>query len=167
MTDNPRPTFQMSIDTRQLYERLKQASVGETVTYQELSEIVGRDVRGRAYSNLLSARRRCMRQDAIVFGTVQKVGLQRLDDGGVVGTAEGAMSRIRRQARRAGITLSCVRDFDALPIEAQTKHNAAMSLLAVVSRITQNSAMKQLEKHVGETKKELPLTKTLEFFAAR
>ena len=165
MTTDKRPNFELSVDTRLLYQRLKETHIGDQVSYDELSELIGRDVRNGAHSNLQSARNRCMKHDGIVFGTIRTVGLKRLNDTEIVETAEEQINRIRRASRRAAKTLAQVRDFAAMPEEAQTKHNASLSLFGAVAKITQTSQVQKLEKHVGEAQKQLPLAKTLEFFA--
>ena len=159
-----RPTFEISIDTRMIYDRLKKSRVGDVVTYEELTKLVGRDVTDGAHGNLYSARRRLLREDQIVFDTVRKIGLQRLGDTEIVEASEADLARIRRAAKRAGRKLTCVQNFAGLQETHQTKHNAAMSLFAAVATITKQSQVRKIEAKIGKTEAVLPLAKTLAMF---
>ena len=165
MSERMKPTFEMSIDTRLLHDRLKAANVGDVVGYEEMDRILGRDVRGDAYGSLHSARRRLQKNDQIVFGTVHKVGLKRLNDVEIVASAEAEIDGLRRRARRAGERVTCVQNFAGMPAESQIKHNASLSLFGAVSAITNSKRVKRLEERVKAARAALPLAKTLAFFA--
>lgn len=154
--------FEMSIDTRMLYDRLKVVDVGEIVTFRQMSELLGRPVEG-ATSNLQSALHR-LEGERLAFANIKGVGYQRMDDVAVVNTAESAREGIRRKAKRAIKRLVCVREFDSLPNELKIKHNAALSGFGAIASIMSPGRVKALEEQVAKAGQQLPLAKTLESF---
>lgn len=154
--------FEMSIDTRMLYDRLKEAAIGEVVSFTQMQEILGRLVDG-ASSNLQSALHR-LETDGIAFANVRGVGYQRMNDVEVVNTAESAREGLRRKAKRAIKRLTCVQQFDALPNELKVKHNAAISGFGAIASIMSPGRVKALEEQVAKAGAQLPLAKTLESF---
>lgn len=158
------PMFKLAVDTRLLYQYLRDMDVGSIANYSELDDVIGRDVRNAGYSNLASARRRCLNHDGIVFGTVKSVGLKRLNDQEIVATADGEFDAIRRKARHAARKVACS-DYSKLETQFQGKHNAALSLFGAVANVTKTAKVKLFEDHVSSLHAELSLTKTLEFFS--
>ncbi len=156
----------ISLDARHLYLRLARATIGETLTYDDLSKAIGRDVSpGKpGYGALTTARRRAHLDGGIVFDAVTKIGLKRLSDTEIVGSGQHAIDRVRRAARRGAVKLLSVGDFEALPNELKHKHNAYTSLLGAITQITQGRRVEELERHVGNAQATLPLWKTLEIF---
>lgn len=154
--------FEMSIDTRVLYDRLKQAVVGEVVTFEQMSDLLGRKVEG-ACPNLQSALRR-LEGEGIAFANIRAKGYQRMNDVEIVGTAEHAREGLRRAAKKAIKRLTCVQNFDALPNEQKIKHNAALSGFGAIASIMSPGRVKKLEERVAQTGAQLPLAKTLEAF---
>lgn len=157
---------QMSVDTRMLYERLKECDVGHTIPYQELSKIIGREVTGKARSVLATARRKAMTTDRMVFACVYKVGVKRLTDVDIVETSEDCVRRVRKASTRAVRRITTV-DFAKLPNEAKVKHNTYLSVFGALASFTQSGALKAIEKKIGDSKEALPLAKTLEVFRDR
>lgn len=162
MTDT-KPAFEMSIDTRVIYDRLKSAAIGQTVTFDELSKELGRKVEGDS-SNIQSALRRLVNTDGIVFDNVRGLGYKRLNDVEIVNTSERDREGMRRQARKIVKRLTCVSNFDALPNDMKIKHNAALSGFGAIAAIMTPGAMKKLEASVEQASQQLPLAKTLEAF---
>jgi hypothetical protein len=154
--------FEMSIDTRMLYDLLKKAIVGEVVSFTRMTEVLGRQIEG-ASSNLQSAMHR-LEGEGIAFANVRGSGYQRMNDVEVVNTAEDAREAIKRKARRAVKRLTCVQDFDGLPNELKIKHNAAISGFGAIASIMSPGRMKALEEQVAKVGSQLPLAKTLEAF---
>ena len=155
-------TFEMSIDTRMIYDKLKTCVVGEQTKYTELTELLGRKVDG-ACSNLQSALHR-LEGEGIAFANIRGIGYQRMNDVEVVGTAEHAREGIRKKAKRAIRRITCVRDFAALPNDLKIKHNAALSGFGAIAAIMSPGRVKHLEEQVAKTGSQLPLAKTLEAF---
>lgn len=156
--------FQLSIDTRHIYERLIKAETGEVINYKELSLIIGRNIQNGARSNLTSARRIAERDDHYVFDVVRGVGIRRLNDQEMCGLGESALSHIKRTSRRCVKRMVCVRDFSSLPKVAQTKHNTYVSVFSMLTEMAKPSNIKKIEHKVSETNQTLPFNKTLEAF---
>lgn len=159
----PRPDFVASVDTLALHKRLMSAQVGEIVSYAELSDLIGRSVQRVAYAALASARRRAEAEGS-EFGTVIKIGLERLDENRAVEKALRGLGRIRKLSRRELRRLSR-RQFDQLDSAHQVSHNTGMAAFSVFQHMTSRGKLEQLEQAVARTQQALPLAKTLEIFA--
>lgn len=155
---------ELSIDARLLIDLLSKVGIGETVGYDTLSEAIGRDVRGTAYSQLATARRHLLRDKQMVFEAVHNVGIKRLSDAEIVATGESAVGRVRRAARRGTQRLTSVQDFDALPNALKLKHNAYLSTLGAIGMLAKGSAVKKVEEAVSASSGALPIGRTLELF---
>lgn len=154
--------FEMSIDTRTVYDRLKTAEIDEMVSFKALSELLGRKVAGDC-SNLQSALHR-LEGEGVAFANVRGVGYQRMNDISVVNTAETSREGLRKKAKRAIKRLTCVNKFDALPNDYKVKHNAALSGFGAIAAIMSPGRVKALEQDVAKAGAQLPLAKTLEAF---
>lgn len=152
-----------SIDTKLLLQRLQKAEVGELLTYDELGDIIGRDVQKEARSCLLSAIRSCLSAE-IVFGTVRNVGVKRLTDRELAGIGEDVRSHIGRVARKATRKMTLISNFDNLTNEEKIRHNTTISMLGAVGHITSVKANRSLENKVAASLEVLPLQKTLSAF---
>lgn len=161
--ENGKTLFELSIDTRTLYDLLAKADHNQTVTYTEMTDLLGRHVEG-GDPNLQSALRRVENLDGIVFGNVLGVGYKRLSDIEIVQTSEREITAIRRRAKRAGRRVTRIADFDSLPNEVKVRHNAALSLFGALNIMTKPKQVKKLESAVAAAAKELPLGRTLEVF---
>lgn len=157
-----RPRFEMSVDTRLIYDRLKDVPVGETVDYSILEGILGRKINGG--DPLLQSALHSLQNDGVLFGNVRGVGYQRLKDEDIVRSSEADRKGIRRKARRAVERLSLVSNFEALPNDLKIKHNAAVSGFGAIAAVLAPAKMKQLETSVESAQARLPLSKTLEAF---
>jgi hypothetical protein len=150
---------ELSVDTQVLERLLRQAAIGAVVTYAEMAKAIGRDVQDGARHLMQSARRRLLAQDRIVFGVVINVGLKRLDDHGVVGTAAGRLKHIRRTATAGAREMGSVQDFAALPNDEKIRHNMALGVYGVLRHVTKEKTLAKLAAATGE---KLPLAKMLE-----
>jgi hypothetical protein len=155
--------FQMSADTRFLVQRLSKASVGDLITYEDLSREVGKAVSG-SFSALTSARRALLRDQQRVFDVVTGKGLKRLNDIEIVATGERTSQRIRRTARRGVRTLTAVADFSSLPREYQMRHTAAVSIFGVIAEMSTHNGIAKVEKIAENMAAPLPIAQTLAAF---
>ena len=157
--------FELSQDTKFIYQRLQAAAPGETVTYSELADLVGRPCHPGAsgYGALFSARKIAERDDKIVFGAVRKIGLKRLTDEEIVGSGIAAVASIRRTAKRGAKRVACA-DYAKLDRDSQVQHNAHLSVLGALYQATKPSALRRVETQVQTAQEQLPLAKTLEAF---
>jgi hypothetical protein len=160
----PRPIGTMSIDVKTIYERLRKTTVGETVKYSDLETLIGRPVRERNGWLLLSARRRLLYQDGILFGVVQKIGVKRLTDSEIVAAGRDDLSRIHRAALRGGRKLTSVQDYNGLSQPDKLLHGVTGSALAVLSHLTKEKQLKRIEAEIEKDPRTLPLQKTLAAF---
>jgi|6_EtaG_2_1085325.scaffolds.fasta_scaffold00659_14 hypothetical protein len=181
MTEKPETKhsiFEISVEARLLYARLKEVSIGEVILYTELAAIGGRPMKTdedtgklidrrfplELYGALSTARRRAQKDDGIILDAVYGEGLKRLNDHEIVGTSQRYIDGTRRASRRASKRLACVADFDSLPAEDKVHHNTFMSLFGALAVITRAKSVKKLEGHVQQAHEQLPLVKTLEAF---
>lgn len=162
---NYRAQFETSVETRLLYQRLRTVAVGESVTYRELSEIIGQDVQGAGRSALVSARRIALRDDLALFDPIRGSGLRRLSDHENLASASAVFGKVRRAARRGVERLTAISDFAALSDADKAMHNAGVSALRVVELMSKPKSIDRLASAVNTTNAgELPVARTLEFF---
>jgi hypothetical protein len=159
-----KPKFEIAIDTRLLYQRLTQAEVGQTVTYEELSAEVSRPITGDDH-NLQSALRRAFRDDGMVFSNIMRVGYTRLTDADIVKTSDADIGKLRRASKRAAERLFSVKEFDALPNELKLKHATSASVFGAIAASLKKKGIAQVEAAVRDVGKELPVAETLRLFS--
>jgi hypothetical protein len=153
--------FKRSPETQALIEYAKGK---EKVTYEEMSEQIGRDIRKvRHYWE--TARKALQNDHKIHFVCVPNVGYQRVThDRAVVDTCESHRKRKVSSARRTMKKLTAV-DYDKLDAESKQAHQ----LRATLCFIELESEKKKTHKRIGAAIDELgckalPLGKTLELF---
>ena len=142
-----KPDFTLSADSKTLASVLKEAAVGETVSYERLSKAIGRDVREECRGALMTARRIVQRENRMVFDAVRGEGLMRLTDDSIVDLSDKGRDAIRRHSTRVAKKLTCA-DYDALSAEKKTKHNAALAIFGVLAAMTSDKSQRRLEAHV-------------------
>ena len=165
---NKKPNFYLSTETRQCKERLKQAEIGETVTYKELSDLIGRDI--QEYRNpLSSARHALIRDHGIDFCCITGVGVRRLSDKEVVLSADYARKKIRKTSNREMKRLmNCVENFEALPVDLQKKHNSEISAFLAMRHFTKESSLRKIQDKIGgDVKRYLPTESTMALFTPK
>lgn len=160
----PRPNFEMGIDSRMLYDRLKLAEVGEVVEYDEMSKIIDRPVQGDGRGSLNTARKAASRDDGIIFGTIRKVGLKRLSDAEIVGKQDQRRRHVKKTAESGFNELGRIQSYEKLSAQDKVRHNATASIFAAVSHVTKPSSMKRIEIKVAEAQAKLPIASTLKLF---
>ena len=165
--DPKKGIFEISIDTRMLYECLAKSNVGDLISYTQLNEIINQNVQKEARHLMMSARRIARRENQLVFDCVANVGLKRLNDVQICNTETRRMDHIRRTSKEGIRDLACVQDFNALPNDAKIKHNAGMALYGILSELTRISSVKRIEAKVREKHETLTLTETLDAFIKR
>lgn len=158
--------YEMSADSRAIFDRLKACKVGDVVSYDEIDKIARRNVRGRDRYVLVSAIKAALRE-GLVFDAVRGVGVKLLNDVEIVSTAEGVIPRIRRLSRRATRKLTSVRDFNGLPNDHKVKHNATLSMLGAVSMFARGESVSKVEGEVRKANQTLSLGATLELFRGK
>ena len=160
-----RGVFTRSVDTSLLMARLQKLAVNETVTWKELSDTIGRDVRTVAHGFLQSARQRVLKDYGIVLEAIHKVGLKRLDDTGIVKTSDYSRHKIHREAGRALTRIACIENLAGLPNDDKVKVNAARAAFGALHSITTEASQKKIVKAVVSSGGDsLAIGKTLEAF---
>jgi len=157
--------FQMGIDAKIILDALSKLEVGELLTYQQMSALIGRDV--RQHRHIMAAARKGLMRDSKVFAPVENQGLQRLTDAQKVQVAGDQLRRITRITKKIRATLAAVADFDKLPNDLMVQHNATMSLCGAIGQMSAASSMRKVEQVLQYGNRQvLPIAETLKFFAA-
>ena len=156
--------FILSIETKQLLERLMKVEVGELITYKEMTEIVGRDVRKDGSGIMYSAKRKALNDCQIVFITITNKGLKRASDEEIANSGASVIHKIRRTSHKGKKVLYAVNDFSALTNESKISHNAYASFLGAIDLITRPKKIVALQEMVREESDSINVTKTLELF---
>lgn len=140
-------TTEISPDVEALVAALADVSPGSAITYQQLTDVIGRDV--QKHRHLIdSARRIAQREHGAVFSVEIGVGLSRLTLEQLPTVGSTARSRIRSTARRGAKALrqGSARAND-IPPEVQRKLNAEISSLALVEHIASDKQAAPVEVH--------------------
>lgn len=132
------------------------------VKYSEMTTVLGRDVRGAAWT-VLAAARRALEREGIVFGTVRGVGIKRLNDVEIIGTGRAALTRARRAMRRSINTVGCV-DYDSLDDDSKVQHNTYLSIMSAINKVTHEPQIRRVQVAVQKAQAKLPLARTLDAF---
>lgn len=148
--------FEMSADARFLKQRLQQVQPGQSVTYDELSTLIGKRVSGG--TSALQTAKRSLLKDGYVFSPIRGEAIKRLTDADVVSTDD--ITPLRRHARRVGKKLSTV-SYETLSQPQQLAHTAKASIVSMVAAVTTETAVSKIEKAAGGRSGELPIGETL------
>jgi len=156
---------QLSVDAQIIYERLKKATVGELITYAELSELIKQNIQQEARKRLDTARKKALREDDMVFATVIGQGVKRIsDEENALTTGPSTIKRIRREASRGLKRLAAVKNFDSMSHEAQIRHNMAVCVMGAFRQASHKSRINKIENELHQKNEKLAISKTLEFF---
>lgn len=121
--------------TLQLVERLGALQPGETVPYEELSSLIGKNIRQDGRSHAWSARQSLLRR-GIVIHPIEGVGLKRLTDGEIADQVPPhRRMKIRRQAQRELKELHSA-DLGKLDRSQQSAVTAALAQAGTVLHLT-------------------------------
>jgi len=158
--------FILSIETKQLLERLMKVKVGELISYQEMTDIVGRDIRKDGSGIMYSARRKALNDCQIVFITITNEGIKRASDEEIANSGASVIHKIRKASKKGKKVLHAVNDFGALTNNSKIRHNASASFLGAIDLMTRPKKIVALEEKVKEESECINVTKTLELFKA-
>lgn len=152
-----KPTFIASADAKTLADLMRDVPAGGMLHYEDMSAAINRDVT-KDRGAMDTARAIVQRENRIVFDVVTKVGFKRLIDTEIVNLGDRARTKVRRLAKRTSRAIVCV-DYDAMPREAQIKHNTALSMLGVMQELGTEKSFIKLQNHVEKAGAELPVGK--------
>jgi hypothetical protein len=136
-------TFKKSYETLKIESALSALQIGQTITYGELSKIVGDTVKG-GYSPLTSARRALEGKGEYVFGTLNKIGVKRLADAEIVQDTSSARVGIARKAKKAIKRLSNIQNFNNLSEEEKRSHQAHAVIYTKIADQASSSNLRTL-----------------------
>lgn len=156
-------TFEISMNTRLIRQRLAASKIGDVVSYVEMSTLISAPVSGSTAS-LQSAVNSLLHQERMRFGCIRGEGLKRLSDREIVAAANSDVDRIRRGARRGTIKITAVQDFAAMTPQDQLAHTTQLSILTATRAMTSHKAIKRIEAVATGRSTELPIAETLRAF---
>jgi hypothetical protein len=157
-----RERFKKTIERQIIEERLRNAVVGEVVTYAELSKELRMDVRKTCLGALTSARK-FLSGSGVHFDCIDNVGLKRLSDSEVVLKSENQVPVIRRAAINNQRRVSSV-DYEHLSEDDKNKHRTVMSVCGAVAAFTKPSVVKKIQQEAKHSPRPLPVGETIRAF---
>lgn len=133
----------LSIESGVITARLRECKPGDTVTYEELSKLIGKSVQ-RHRGSLATARHTVERDDRMVFEPIRSVGVKCLTQ------SEAAMSlntnvKRTRMAARKGVRKARAIKFEEVPQSERGAMVAKASYLALVDNAGAPAAQRRLE----------------------
>ena len=132
------------------------------MTYDELSKLLGRDVRQFCMSNVASARRTLV-SESIFFDCLTNEGYKRLTNEEAVTASDHYRTRAKKAARR-GLTHLANVPFDSLSDEAKRKHLTASAQLGAIELFSSTKSSKKIETAIGNNNHKMALGETLKLF---
>lgn len=141
--------FTMSIDAKLLYDKLSKLKIGDTFTYDQMSYLIKRDI--TLHRGVLKTARKALESEGVVFETIIKEGVVRVDDARKVKIAGTGMDKIRRVAKRSRKVLEAVEDFNALPLSDKVKHNALLSVYGVITEYSKPKQLNNIENSIANS----------------
>jgi len=149
-----------SIETQLLEDRLEAAD-SMLITYDELSALIGRDVRKQGYPSLCSARRILLNRGSN-FVTVVGKGIRRATPRDCLDDATKARKHLGRAVRTAKKKLFSMGEdgYKGLSEQEQLRHNVEASILAIVGEASKTSTRKKIEARAS-TQGQLPTEEAL------
>lgn len=155
--ENGKTINEISIFSQDLISFLGEKEVGELVTYEQLSSVVGFDIREdrKGWGYLGTARNRLLKDEKMVFDTIRNEGIVRLSDDQIAKTTgKKYLKSVRGKCRKAYQRNTSV-DYDNLTNESKIDHQCTMTILALMNHVTDRKSVKKIENKVTETTQEI------------
>jgi hypothetical protein len=131
-----------SLDVRTIFERLKKMEFNETISYQELCDLTGRDIITHRHI-LVSARKMALREN-IAFDVITNWGLKRLTDSDVVAIGSvRPLTKTRSICKNGTQFLNCAKDISN---EERIRVNTSLSLLGTIQLFSAPKAVSKIIK---------------------
>lgn len=130
-----------SPDTRALVDLLTATTVGGTVTYADMTAAIGRDIHARRHL-IPRAITLAAKEAGAIFGSVRRVGYQRLapTDAHILGAH--ARGRIRRSAKRASDAIhSAVTVANDMPDAERRRAFAEINSLSLIRHLARDTVV--------------------------
>ena len=154
----------LSPDAIALRKRLETLNPGDTVSYADLTALIGADVQTSRHGALYRARAILLREKSMVFAPIKGEGLKRLGDEDISRLGYAIIRRVRKAAARGMKTLACVANFDKLSTDGQVAHNATMTMMSAFHQFSAPTRMAKIETAVRESRAAIPSGRVLEMF---
>jgi len=163
---NRRSVSEMSVDAQILVRRLQRCKEEEFVSYEELSEMIKRNVQTSQARHLLTTAMRVLtREQGFVFSCVHGKGIKRLSNGVIAPTVGSSLTgRIRNATSRAGQKLKAV-DYSALNQQEQVQYNTTLSIVGSIALLTSTRAQAEVETQTRLHREPLPTAQVLTLLA--
>jgi len=141
--------FKASIFSVHLYQFLRNTFRSEPVTYAEMSNEIGIDI--RKHMHYLSTAKKWLEQyDLISFRTIPRVGIQHMNPGDILDESRKDIFRLGNKCKRVKRRLNCVKsdDFLNLTPDQRNEFTVQMSLFGIGEYITQQQQLNLLQQRV-------------------
>lgn len=134
--------FEISPDTRALADRLATVPHGSTITYHELSGVIGRDI-NKCRHLLYSAMDIARKEVGAVFGVVVGKGYERITLEKAPAIGHTARRHIRHTARQASKKMAAtIAKANDVPNDVRLRINTELSALGLVEHMSQDRNVK-------------------------
>lgn len=164
-TSKKKTINEKSIETQTLIKRLSEMRRGDTISYKELSNLIGQDVQTKAYCYCKTARERCLKDFGLVFEPITNEGLKCMTEEEVALSGQFGIQKIRRLSKREKSKLHHgIDNFEGLTNEAKIAHNTAASILGIFDLISKPKEILKIEAQITNKIDMIPAKKALELF---
>ncbi len=158
-------TTQIAIQTKALADLLETVSIGDIVTFDDMSKVLGQDVRKIRYV-LENARTKILAENGLRFDSVYKIGLKRMNIEDAIGVSDRNIKKIRRTARLASKRVNQqLSRANAVDDATRFALNARLSLFGTIETLASQKTVREVEKVSDE--RILPFGKVLSLFTQR
>lgn len=126
---------------------------GESVSYQEVRNLIGFDPQSAKGRPITTAARKAVRREKqMVIACVAKTGFKRVADAEITDIGEAMIRGIHRHAKRAASITACA-DPEKMSRDQRIQQLKVQSQLSGVAGLTSTKASKQIEAAVTSTNK--------------
>ena len=128
---------EISTEVKAILDLLLKTQIGQTVTYTEISEAIGREIKAYRWV-ALRALDIAARDHGILFGNVKGAGYVRLSSDQLASVGHTARHHIARKAKKAQRNLSRASEAQNLSPTVALKVNAEISSLGLIREMSKD-----------------------------
>jgi len=158
-----RPQFQKHPDTSLIERLLRTVKVGELITYDQLSEQLGRDYRKFCLSHGQSARR-SLEKAGVYFLAVPNEGYRRLSESEKITITGRSRLRNARSQTRKGLAVIGRTNLSELDDATRREALTTVSQLQAVQLFASGKSAKKIESKLQDSNMTLALGQTIAMF---
>ena len=152
----------LSIETKLVAQRIASMKVGDILTWNDLSDLLGIPAQtGHGYRAVQSGRNIAFRDHGIVLGIIIKTGYRRLSDSEIVESSNHISKKVRKISRKGMARLSKV-EYEKLSHEEKSTHNGYLALFSLMTNISSVPSTKKIISNCVDTP--LTLGQTMKLF---